>query len=108
LSLIDRRKSGDAFLDLKLCVFEEGRQLPLKGMLPEDMHVVGEGSNSYFLYLGETNVGKARVLLTFGLDLLSGEPEANCLLDNIIHYVRSNAFAPKGSLPASIVTVGNP
>jgi hypothetical protein len=41
------------------------------------MYVVGEGLNSYFLYVGEAKIKDGRALMTFGLDLLSGYPEGH-------------------------------
>jgi hypothetical protein len=77
-------------------ILKQGWKLPLAGMLPEEMMVVGEGRDAYFLYAGETRVDAGRVLMTFGLDLLSGTPEGTCLLDGMIRYARSDAFNPKG------------
>ena len=80
-----------AFRILKL-----GKPLPLAGLLPDDMLAVGEGGSGYFLYAGCAQSDKGRVLITFGLDLISDTPEGTCLLDGMIRYVRSDAFNPKG------------
>jgi hypothetical protein len=77
-------------------ILKQGWKLPLAGMLPEEMMVVGEGGDGYFLYAGEARVDAGRVLMTFGLDLLSGTPEDTCLLDGMIRYALSDAFNPKG------------
>ena len=77
-------------------ILKQGRPLPFAGMRPEEMMVVGEGRDGYFLYAGEACSGQGRVLATFGLDLLSGTPEGTCLLDGMIRYARSDAFHPKG------------
>jgi hypothetical protein len=77
-------------------ILKQGRPLPFAGVLPEEMMVVGEGGGGYFLYAGEARVDAGRVLMTFGLDLLSGTPEGTCLLDGMIRYARSDAFNPKG------------
>ena len=77
-------------------ILKLGKKLPLAGMLPDEMLVVGEGRDDYFLYAGEARSGNGRVLMTFGLDLLSGTPEGTCLLDGMIRYARSDAFKPKG------------
>jgi hypothetical protein len=43
------------------------------------------------------------VLAPFGLDLLSGTPEGDCILDGMIGYARSEAFNPKGVAKAPFV-----
>jgi len=77
-------------------ILKQGRPLPFTGVLPDEMLVVGEGGSGYYLYAGEARVDAGRVLMTFGLDLLSGTPEGTCLLDGMVRYVRSDAFNPKG------------
>ncbi len=79
-------------------ILKQGCALPLAGMRPEEMFVVGEGRDGFYLYAGEALSGKGRVLMTFGLDLLSGTPEGTCLLDGMIRYVRSDLFHPKGNV----------
>ena len=79
-------------------ILKQGRKLPLTGMKPDDMIVVGEGRDDYFIYMGEARCGNGRTLMTFGLDLLSGTPEGTCILDGMIRYVRSDAFNPKGEV----------
>lgn len=87
----------DGFLSpLAFRILKQGLKLPLEGMLPEEMIVVGEGLDAWFLYAGEARIGAGRALLTFGLDLLSGTPEGTCLLDSAIRHARSDAFDPKG------------
>ena len=84
-------------------ILKTGRKLPsLTGLRADDMLVVGEGLDSYFLYAGQARVKQGRVLMTFGLDVLSGHPEGTCLLDGLIRYVQSDAFNPQGevALPA--------
>ena len=84
-------------------ILKTGLKLPaVTGLRPDEMIVVGEGRDSYFLYAGEARIKQGRALMTFGLDLLSGLPEATCLLDGLIHYAQSDAFDPKGeiALPA--------
>lgn len=88
---------------LSFRILKTGLKLPdLAGLRPNEMFVVGEGLDSYFLYAGEARVQQGRALMTFGLDLLSGLPEATCLLDGLIRYAQSDAFQPEGeiSLPA--------
>ncbi len=88
----------DGYLSpLAFRIVKQGLNLPLKGMKPEEMMVVGEGLNGYFLYAGEARIDAGRALFTFGLDVLSGTPEGTCLLDSLIRYARSDAFNPKGS-----------
>jgi hypothetical protein len=83
---------------LEFRILKQGLRLPLEGMRPDEMMVVGEGLNEYYLYAGEARVDAGRVLMTFGLDLLSGLPEGTCLLDGLISYAQSDAFAPEGQL----------
>jgi hypothetical protein len=88
--------SHDGYLSpLMFRILKEGKPLPFAGISPEDMIVVGEGGDGYFLYAGQARSGNGRVLMTFGLDLLSGTPEGTCLLDGMIRYVRSDDFNPK-------------
>jgi hypothetical protein len=95
----------DGYLSpLAFRIVKQGKPLPIAGVQSGDMHIVGEGAENYFLYMGEGRVGKSPVLLTFGLDVLSGTPEASCLLDGMIQYVRSDAFSPKGCLPIPLLT----
>lgn len=94
----DGRLSPLAFRILK-----QGRSLPMAGMKPDEMFVVGEGINGYFLYAGEARIGKGRALMTFGLDLLSGLPEGACLLDGLIRHMRSDAFHPQGAIDPAVV-----
>ncbi len=86
-----------AFRILKL-----GQRLPLAGLRPEELLVVGEGRDNYFLYAGTARCGNGRVLLTHGLDLLAGTPEGTCLLDNFIQYARSDAFNPAGTVKLAL------
>jgi beta-galactosidase len=80
-------------------ILKTGLKLPaLAGFRPDEMIVVGEGLDSYFLYAGEARIKQGRALMTFGLDLLSGLPEANCLLDGLIRYAQSDAFHPQGEI----------
>ena len=84
-------------------ILKTGLKLPsLAGLGPDDMFVVGEGLDNYFLYAGEARINAGRALMTFGLDLLSGHPEATCILDGLIRYAQSDAFNPrsKTDLPA--------
>jgi hypothetical protein len=89
-------------------MLKNGRKLPsLAGLRTDDMFVVGEGLDSCFLYAGQARVGQGQALMTFGLDLLSGYPEANCVLDGLIDYAQSDAFRPKGEVAMSAI-VGAP
>ena len=89
---------------LSFRILKQGRSLPLKGMRSDEMLVVGEGLNGYFLYAGAARSGRGRVLMTFGLDLLSGHPEGTCILDGLIRYARSDAFNPKGEVTLTFET----
>jgi hypothetical protein len=94
----------DGYLSpLAFRILKTGRKLPsLAGLSPDDMFIVGEGLDSYFLYAGQARIKRGRALLTFGLDLLSGHAEGTCLLDGLIRYAQSDAFNPRGevALPA--------
>ena len=48
-----------------------------------------------FLYLAQANVGSGKALMAFGLNVLADTPEAAALLDGLVDYAASNAFAPK-------------
>ncbi len=90
-------------------ILKTGRKLPsLTGLRPDDMFVVGEGLDSYFLYAGQARVKQGRVLMTFGLDLLSGHPEGTCLLDGLIRYVQSDAFKPQGDVVLPAMSTNQP
>ncbi len=87
----------DGYLSpLAFRILKQGKALPFEGMLPEEMIVVGEGREQYYLYAGEAHSEKGRLFMTYGLDIISGTPEGNCLMDGIIRYTRSDAFNPKG------------
>ena len=90
----------DGYLSpLAFRILKTGLKLPaLAGLRPDEMLVVGEGLDSYFLYAGEARIKQGRVLMTFGLDLLSGYPEATSLLDGLIRYAQSDAFNPQGKI----------
>ena len=63
--------------------------------------MVGEGKDGYFVYLSQARVGQGRLLRACGLDVLTDTPERANLLDAMVNYVRSAAFAPLATLPAS-------
>lgn len=80
-------------------ILKRGLKLPaLPGLDPDEMFVVGEGLDSYYLYAGEARIKQGRALMTFGLDLLSGHPEGTCLLDGLIRYAQSDRFDPRGTI----------
>ncbi len=60
-----------------------------------ELLAVGEGRDSYYLYLGQTKIGDSRILQTFALELMQDTPEAMALLDTFIKYVKSDDFQPK-------------
>ena len=49
---------------------------------------VGEGKESYYLYLGESFEGGRRTLASYALDLLQETPEAVSLLDSLLDYLQ--------------------
>ena len=72
------------------------RSMPLtEGHRPVDKLMVGSGASGYHAYAFETKVGNSNLFITT-LDLLSGLPEANYLLDRFINYTASEDFNPKG------------
>jgi hypothetical protein len=80
-------------------ILKTGQKLPsLAGLRPDDMLIVGEGLDGYFLYAGQARIKQGRVLMTFGLDLVSGWPEGTCMLDGLIRYAQSDAFNPQGEI----------
>jgi hypothetical protein len=93
-----------ALSPLAFRILKKGKPLPFAGMSPDEMMVVGEGLDGYYLYAGEARVDAGRVLMTFGLDLLSGTPEGTCLLDGMIRYARSDAFNPAGKVKLTFGT----
>lgn len=76
----------DGFLSpLFFRLVKRGRSLPLAPIPSAKLIAVGEGRNGYFCYLG----GDRTTLYTFGLDILSGYPEAASLLDGMVDYCLS-------------------
>ena len=57
---------------------------PIAGLRPL---AVGEGRDSYYLYLGESFENNRHVLISFALDVFKGTPEANYLLDSLLTYL---------------------
>ncbi|MCC6490089.1 MAG: hypothetical protein IT364_21565 [Candidatus Hydrogenedentes bacterium] len=54
---------------------------------------VGEGKDCYFAYLmRKTDADGNHMLISRGMDLLADTPEAACLLDAMLAYMRSDAF----------------
>ena len=64
-----------------------GRKLPFAGADAKTLIIVGEGGDACYAYMGETE--KRRQIATWGLDLVSGRPEATAILDGIIAYLRA-------------------
>ena len=79
-------------------ILKKGRELPMSGLDETDLFAVGEGATSCRLYLGQANAGKGRVLMSFGLDVLGDTPEGAALLDGMVAYAKSSAFAPRGTV----------
>jgi hypothetical protein len=58
---------------------------------------IGEGRSGYFLYAAQTAAENGtKIFLTHGLDLLADTPEGPYLFDQMLGYVRSDAFQPTG------------
>ena len=70
------------------------KQMPFEKM---EYLALGEGRDNYFMYAAQAPAGQnGKILMTHGLDLLSGTPEAAYLLDQLLQYVDSKAFQPSG------------
>ena len=76
-----------------------GNAVPLRdgGYEQVEPLLVGHGNLGYLLHVFEAKAGHGK-LLASGLNLLSGTPEADYLLDQFIQYVRSDRFDPTGTL----------
>ena len=75
-------------------VLKPGRKLPFAGLSAKDMLAVGEGGDACYLYLAQAKAGKGRLLMAFGLDVLSDTPEGATLLDGLVAYAGSDGFNP--------------
>ena len=67
----------------------KGRKLPFTGADARTLIVAGEGGAACYAYMAEPE--KGRSLATWGLDLLSGRPEATAILDGMISYLANRA-----------------
>ena len=77
---------------------------------PDDVYckaeplMVGEGILGYSHYLSQARIGQARLLRADGLDFVQTDAPANAwLLDQLLDYARSAAFAPQTTLDAAAV-----
>ena len=61
---------------------------------------VGEGRDSYYLYLGQTEFKGAKALVSYALDLVQNVPESNALLDSLLLYIKSESFQPRARAKA--------
>ena len=93
-------QAGTAFLDhpalrglpsepylcpLHFRLMKQGLKLPVAGVSEKDLIVVGEGGDACYLYLSKTVKPNGAVLyIVAGLDVTSGTPEGNALLNGII------------------------
>ncbi len=77
-----------------------GLPLPCRGLLPEDVLMVGESSTNCVLHLGQANAGGGKILMSFGLNLTGDTPEAVALMDGLIRYASSGQFSPKSRIQA--------
>jgi len=71
---------------------------PNDGFCGAEPLMVGDGIWGFSLYLCQSRVGKGRLLRACGLDVLTDTPEGTGLLDAMLGYARSEAFAPKATL----------
>ncbi|MDO5566735.1 MAG: hypothetical protein Q4G59_08765, partial [Planctomycetia bacterium] len=76
---------------------EKQQALPARLTVADIVHrlqplAVGEGRDSYYLYLGQGKLGSASVVATFAIDLLQDRPEALGLLDSLVDYIKSDKF----------------
>ena len=93
------------FLDeLFFRILKKGRELPIPGVAEGGLIAVGEGGRKCFAYLAETRCGGGSALMAFGLDVLGGTPEGTSLLDGMVDYVRSDAFAPARPRELTVMT----
>ena len=69
-------------------VKDKGMKLPVPGIDPNEMIMVGEGGTACFVYLAERRIGSSHVLACNGLDLVSDTPEGKSLLLNFVHYLK--------------------
>ena len=63
----------------------KGRKLPFAGADAKSLIIVSEGRDVCYAHLAE--IGNGRHLASWGLDLLSGRPEATAILDGMISYL---------------------
>ena len=63
----------------------KGRKLPFAGADAKTLIIAGEGGDSCYAYMAELEGG--RQIATWGLDLMSGRPEATAILDGVISYL---------------------
>ena len=67
-------------------ILKTGRKLPVAGVKPEDLVIVGEGGTACYLYLAVSERDGTKVAECHGLDLLCDLPEANALLDALVSH----------------------
>ena len=79
-------------------ILKTGRKLPFSGLSAKDLLAVGEGGDACYLYLAQAKCGKGRLLLSFGLDVLSDTPESAVLLDGFVDYALSGGFNPESEV----------
>ena len=88
-------------------VLKQGLPLPYKGLDRRDMIAVGEGGDACYVYLAQAKSGKGKVLMDFGLDVLSDTPEGTSVLDGLVAYARSSEFAPLSEVKLPVYEPGN-
>ena len=76
-----------ALTPLMFRILKQGVELPLAGVRPDDMVVVGEGGEKCYLYLAVRQIGQSRVVECHGLDVLADLPEGNALLSAFIDHL---------------------
>lgn len=67
----------------------KGRKLPFAGANSESLIIVSEGLDVCQAHLAE--IEKGRYMASWGLDLLSGRPEATAIIDGMIAYLANKA-----------------
>ena len=70
-------------------VRQGGLELPVAGVDPSEMVVVGEGGEKCYLYLAHRKIGASPVVECHGLDVLSDLPEGNFLLNAFVEHLAS-------------------
>ena len=86
-----------ALSPLMFRILKRGKELPVAGVSPDEMVIVGEGGEMCYLYLAVRQVGRSKVVECHGLDVLSDLPEANALLGAFVDYLAASRQPPSAN-----------